>query len=185
MVAAEHAGDRSGPRSTGPQRFLDLGSGGGLPGLVLAAVLPTTRGTLLDGRTERGRLLEEHVSALGWEGRIEVAAQRAEVVGRQAEQRGGFDLVVARGFGAPAVTAECAAPLLTAGGLLVVSEPPDDDPTRWPPEPLAPLGLVPLGAPVTVGIGASSARFQVLQQVEPCPERWPRRTGIPAKRPLY
>lgn len=168
-----------------PDRFLDLGSGGGLPGLVVAAMLPTVRGTLLDGRTERGHLLEEHVGALGWVGRIEVVAQRAEVAGRQAERRGAFGLVVARGFAAPPVTAECAAPFLAVGGLLVVSEPPEDDPERWPREALSQFGLASLGPSVTIAVGAAGARYRVLQQVEPCPARWPRRTGIPAKRPLF
>lgn len=168
-----------------PRQFLDLGSGGGLPGLVIAAIEPTARGTLLDGRTERGRLLEEHVRSLGFEARIEVRAARAELAGRSPELRGSFDLVVARGFGPPPVTAECAAPFLAAGGLLVVSEPPDDDAARWPVEPLAVLGLLPLEAPVTVDLGGQRARYRVLSQVAPCPARWPRRTGIPAKRPLY
>ena len=50
--------------------------------------------------------------------------------------------MTARSFGPPAATAECAAPLLAVGGLLVVSEPPDG-PDRWPADALAALGLEP------------------------------------------
>ncbi len=91
--------------------------------------------------------------------------------------RGQFDLVVARSFGKPAVTAECAAGFLHVGGFLVVSEPPDvTDETRWEPEGLAELGLEDSGQQVGC---------QVMRAVSLCPERFPRRVGIPAKRPLF
>lgn len=168
-----------------PCRFLDLGSGGGLPGLVVAALLPAASGTLLDGRTERAALLERHVTDLGWAGRVEVRGLRAEVAGRDQGLRGRFTLVVARGFGPPAVTAECAAPFLVPGGLLVVSEPPEEGTRRWPVEPLRAFGLTPVGGALTLDTSAGPARYQVLRQEVACPDRWPRRTGVPAKRPAY
>jgi hypothetical protein len=72
---------------------------------------------------------------------------------------------------------------LRVGGWLVVSEPPDQDDAaaaaRWPAEPLGQLGLVP----------AERAReefeYRVLRQAEACPDRFPRRNGVPAKRPLF
>lgn len=88
--------------------------------------------------------------------------------------------MVARLFGPSAVTAECAAPLLETGGVLIVSEPPTEAVGRWSSSGLAELGL----AWVTV-VAGEAGRFAVLRQVEPCPERFPRRTGIPAKRPLF
>jgi 16S rRNA (guanine527-N7)-methyltransferase len=92
--------------------------------------------------------------------------------------------VTARSFGRPAVVAECAAPLLKAGGWLVVSEPPPPSkggPTgvRWPQEPLRQLGLS-AGEEVHEEFG-----YRVLRQLEPCPERYPRRVGVPAKKPLF
>jgi 16S rRNA (guanine527-N7)-methyltransferase len=103
---------------------------------------------------------------------------RAEIVGR-SERRGSFDAVVARSFGPPAVTAECAAPLLRPGGRLVVSEPPDGTEERWPEDGVAAFGLA-RGARLPGPPG-----IQVLTQVEPCPEAYPRRDGLPAKRPLF
>lgn len=186
LVAARVAAARAGVGFATDCSFLDLGSGGGLPGLVLAELLPLAHGTLLDGRTERARLLTEHVEALGWGSRVRVVGVRAEVAGRDPGLRGRFGLVVARGFARPAVTAECAAPLLAPGGLLVVSEPPEDaGGDRWPAAALAAFGLVPLEV-VVEGDGADHPHtYQVLSQQEPCPDRWPRRTGIPAKRPRY
>jgi 16S rRNA (guanine527-N7)-methyltransferase len=90
--------------------------------------------------------------------------------------------VVARSFGSPAVTAECAAPFLEVGGILVVSEPPDRGASvRWPVEGLADLGL----APVASGGHRGRFGYQVVEKQVPTPDRFPRRTGIPAKRPLF
>jgi 16S rRNA (guanine527-N7)-methyltransferase len=165
----------------GPGAFtgagVDLGSGGGLPGLVLALAWPESAWVLLDSHQRAVTFLEETVGELGLAGRVDIVRARAEEYGR-GDGRGRAALVVARGFGAPAVTAECAAPLLAVGGRLVVSEPPEAE-DRWPADGLAPLGLRPERL---VNIGA---RFQVLVQGEPCPVAYPRRTGVPSKRPLF
>ncbi|MEO7428742.1 MAG: RsmG family class I SAM-dependent methyltransferase [Acidimicrobiales bacterium] len=157
-------------------RVVDLGSGGGVPGLVLATVRPDLEVVLVDAMAKRCAFLEQAVDALGL-GTTRVIHGRAEVLGR-TELRGRADAVVARGFGSPAVTAECAAPLLRIGGRLVVSEPPSTE-SRWWAEPLEALGLR-LG-PRSV----SSPVMQVLLQVGPCPDQFPRRDGMPRKRPLF
>lgn len=160
-----------------PARAVDLGSGGGLPGLVLASLWPATSWILLDSMERRTAFLGEAVATLGLQARV--VRQRAEAFARDPGARGVADLVTARGFGPPAVTAECAAGLLRPGGLLVVSEPPGTDTGRWPAEPLSELGLRPLRA--LFGLH----RFQVLQLIEPTPDRVPRRDGLPAKRPWF
>lgn len=123
-----------------PGRFLDLGSGGGVPGLVLAAEWPTAEVVLLDGSSKRTAFLRRAVAALGLGGRATVLTARAEVAGRDGRWRARFDLVVARSFGAPAVTAECGAAFLVPGGSLLVSDPPDGG-DRWDEALLGPLGL--------------------------------------------
>ncbi|HEX2119246.1 MAG TPA: RsmG family class I SAM-dependent methyltransferase, partial [Acidimicrobiales bacterium] len=151
--------------------------GGGIPGLVVAVARPTLTMALLDATAKRCRFLEEAVATLGLADRVRVVEDRAEVAGR-GPLRGTAEVVLARSFGAPATTAECAAPLLAVGGRLLVSEPPEPDDDRWPPGPLRTLGLVPrerTGRPAV----------QVLFQEAPCPGTYPRRDGIPAKRPLF
>ena len=111
-----------------PTHALDLGSGGGVPGLILARLVwPDASWCLLDGSVKRVAFLETAHRPTGPGERVVAQAGRAEEVGRGAE-RASFDLVVARSFGPPAVVAECAAPFLVVGGHLVVSEPPDTDP---------------------------------------------------------
>lgn len=173
--------DGSGPTA---RRVVDLGSGGGIPGLVLAERWPEARFVLIDAARRRVEFLSEVVTSLGWSERVRVVGARAEEAGRDPDLRGRHDLVVARGFGPPAVTAECAAPFLEVDGRLVVSEPPEDHdesggPRRWPPEPLASLGLAPDGS------WSRPFHYQALRQVGPCPDRYPRRTGVPRKRPLF
>lgn len=167
------------PADACPVRAVDLGSGGGLPGLVLALRFPCSTWVLLDASQRRTAQLTEAVATLGLAGRVAVHRARAEEAGRDPLVRGTADLVVARSFGSPAVTAECAAPLLVVGGRLVVSEPPAGAARRWPADALAPLGLVP-GSRRRDRFG-----YQELRQVEACPARFPRRVGIPAKRPLF
>jgi 16S rRNA (guanine527-N7)-methyltransferase len=162
-------------------RFLDLGSGAGVPGLILFAAWPAATGILLDARQRRCSFLEAAASELGLSDRASVACGRAEELARRQDFRGAFDLVVARAFGAPATTAECAVGFLREGARLVVSEPPGEpDPRRWPPEGPAELGL--LGPDLRRVEGAGIALFTA----EAAPrERWPRRLGVPGRRPLW
>lgn len=160
---------------------VDLGSGGGLPGLVLAATAwPQAQLTLVDASQRRCTYLELEVVALGLGDRVVVRWGRAEEVGRDPGLRGSADVVVSRSFGPPAVTAECAAPLLRSGGLAVVSEPPGSRGERWPSAGLARAGLA-LDALVD-HLGSTYAR---LRQVAPCPDILPRRPGLPERRPLF
>jgi 16S rRNA (guanine527-N7)-methyltransferase len=161
-----------------PPRILDLGSGAGVPGLVFAIDHPESTVTLLDARERRGEWLAGAAEELGLTSRVEVVVGRAEVVARTA-RREGFDLVVARGFGSPAVTAECATGFLHDGGRLSVSEPPDGGETRWREEILADLGL---GPPRFV---RGTAGFVILRKHGPTDSRWPRRDGVPQHRPLW
>ena len=161
-------------------RGADLGSGAGLPGLPLALRYSGWRWTLVDSAARRAAFLREAVRVLGVDGRVEVAEERAEMLGRVPEHRGRYDLVVARSFGPPAVVAECAAPLLVCGGLVVVSEPPRGDPARWPADGLALLGMTPV-----LSVLAEAGAYQLLRQEHPCADRYPRRVGVPTKRPLF
>ena len=179
------------PDGTTPPVLLDLGSGGGLPGLVVATHWPEASLVLLDAHGRRTAFLSDAVHRLGLDARVSVRQERAESAGRDPALRGHFDGVLARSFGRPAVVAECAAPLLKVGGWLVVSEPPQSASpgppeasersaeTRWPSGPLGQLGLV------SEEQLHEEFAYQTLRQAEPCPDRFPRRDGVPAKRPLF
>lgn len=133
-------------------RVLDLGSGGGVPGLLLASWYPDVRWVLLDKHRRRTSFLARAIAGLGWMGRVEVVRSDADQAGRDPAHRGAYDVVVSRSFGPPALTAECGAAFLRPGGRLLVAEPPAPDPARWPADGLAGIGLVrvPSGSGVAV-----------------------------------
>ncbi|MCZ7535588.1 MAG: class I SAM-dependent methyltransferase [Acidimicrobiia bacterium] len=108
----------------GPEELCDLGSGGGIPGLVMACRWPETCCTLIEVGHRRCEALREALEVLGVGDRVRVVEGRAEETAREADLREGFPVLVARSFGRPAVTAEIAAGLVAVGGILVVSDPP-------------------------------------------------------------
>ncbi len=180
----DHARAFASAVTANPARALDLGAGGGLPGLVLASEhWPRCKWTFLDSQQKRTAFLSDEVQSLSLADRVDVVTERAELCGRMGDHRDGYDLVVARSFGAPAVTAECAAPLLRAGGLLVVSEPPAGSDERWPTQGLAELDLT-LVRTLAVP-GPSPVHLVVLERGSRPIDRYPRRVGIPSKRPLF
>jgi 16S rRNA (guanine527-N7)-methyltransferase len=133
----EHAGAfvRSLDGLAADARVIDLGSGGGVPGLVIAHARPDLRVTLLDRRTKRTDFLERIVLRLGWADRVSVVA--ADVAAFRPGSL--FDAAVARGFGPPAATLRAAARLVRVGGRVVISEPPAGD--RWDADVLRRVGV--------------------------------------------
>ena len=93
---------------------LDLGSGGGFPGLTLAAVLPTPRFTLVESVGKKAAFLATAVEALGLGSHVDVAKARAETLAP-----GAWDVVTARAVGSLAELVELGLPLLSRGGHLL------------------------------------------------------------------
>ena len=167
-------------RSVGsPSRWLDLGSGGGLPGLVVAVDLPGTQGTLLDGMERRTAFLSHAVVALRLEGAVTVVRKRAEDHARDPFVDGAFDMVTARGFGPPALAAECAARFLCKDGHLLVSEPPDSSGERW-----AGLEDTDLGMSFIRVHQCAIGSIAVIRKSGATPSRYLRR-GPALRRPLF
>ncbi|MFZ4719111.1 MAG: RsmG family class I SAM-dependent methyltransferase [Ilumatobacteraceae bacterium] len=129
------------PPDTGS--IADLGSGGGLPGLVIAVRRPDVRLVLVERRATRADLLHRAVAALELTDRVEVFADDVALLAKRSPAA--FDAVTARSFAAPPITIRWAGALLRVGGVLVVAEPPNDDPSRWPVDVLRRHGLVDQG----------------------------------------
>ena len=164
-----------------PASFCDLGSGGGLPGLVLATCWPDARGALIDANARRCAFLREGVALLAADGRIRVIEGRAEEIAHDPDHREQYEVVVARSFAGPAPTAEIATGLVRVGGVVVVSEPPGGEPRRWPEEHLAELGL---GAARVTVVGARGS-YALMRKDAIAPRGFPRAVGRPVKRPLW
>jgi 16S rRNA (guanine527-N7)-methyltransferase len=99
--------------------LLDLGSGGGFPGIPLAAALPSWRGLLVDSTGKKAAFLDTAVRAIGLGERVAVAPVRAEALALDRSHRGRWPVVTARAVGGLAELIELAFPLLSIGGALV------------------------------------------------------------------
>jgi 16S rRNA (guanine527-N7)-methyltransferase len=123
-----------------PCRLLDLGSGGGLPGLVIAAHFPTSAITLLDRRQKRTDFLERAVTRLDYRHVTVLCRDADDMVGSIAiGDAEPFDVVTARGFGPPEMTLRTGVACCGDGGVVVISEPPSGD--RWTAQLLDELGV--------------------------------------------
>jgi 16S rRNA (guanine527-N7)-methyltransferase len=160
----------------------DLGAGAGLPGLVLAAVLPDTRVVLVEAATRKCDFLRSAIAAMGLE--------NAEVVWARAEEWsdgiGRCDVVCARALAALPVLAEYAAPLLRERGVLVAWKGAvSDDEAADADAAAAHLGLAADEVrPVVPFPGSGRRTLHVLRKISPTPARYPRRPGMATKRPL-
>jgi 16S rRNA G527 N7-methylase RsmG len=106
---------------TSVSAVLDLGSGGGLPGLVVAVRRPSVRCVLVERRAKRADLLRYGVRALRLDGRVEVAEGDID----EMPHLGPVDAVTARSFGPLREVLRIASPLLRPGGVCIVSTPPE------------------------------------------------------------
>ena len=126
------------PRAT---RIIDLGSGAGVPGLVVADALPEATVVLVDRRAKRTDALALAVAGLGWRDRVTVICADVEDLVRDPAHAGSYDAVISRGFGPHETTLRLSAGLVCPGGVVVISEPPEGEPNRWSPELVNELSL--------------------------------------------
>lgn len=162
-------------------KVADLGSGAGLPGLVLALRVVDVEVVLIEASSKRADHLRRCVAVLDLESRVGVQECPAELVGH-GPLRGSCDVVTARSFGPPAWVAECGAGLLRPGGTLVVSEPPGSDGERW-----AELrtSAVPLSVDRVVVDELSGGSYAVLVLEGAIPLDLPRRRAAAARDPIF
>ncbi len=122
-------------------RVIDLGSGAGVPGLIVAMVRPLVQITLVDRRTKCADALHRAVSALDLAERVSVLCDDVENLCHLPGWHRTFDAAISRGFGPPLRTLTLSALFVRLGGVVVVSEPPHDVPNRWANIDLAGIGL--------------------------------------------
>ena len=163
-------------------RIADLGAGNGFPGLALATALPDAHVALVESATRKCAYLRRVVGVAGI-GNAEVVHARAE---EWADGLDANDLVAARALAALPVVAEYAAPLLRVGGHLIAWKGRrDGDEEERATRAAAELGLaVREVVSVSPFRGAEHRHLHIYEKMEPTPERFPRRAGRAASRPL-
>jgi 16S rRNA (guanine527-N7)-methyltransferase len=161
----------AGPHAT----IVDLGSGGGFPGIPLAAALPGSDVVLVDSVGKKTAFLETAIRAIGLGGRVVVATGRAETLPRDH-----WDLVTARAVGELADLVELALPLLRRGGRLIAWKRGalDDELAAAARAALALGGSAPTFQPVAAGLAATANLeghgFAVVTKLRPTPAAYPR-----------
>jgi 16S rRNA (guanine527-N7)-methyltransferase len=174
LVLLEHLG--------GASRLVDVGSGGGLPGLPLKIARPELAVTLVEADQAKAAFLVQTCARLALDG-VDVVARRAEEVGHEPRYREAFDVAVARALAPMPVLVELCLPLVKVGGRLLAQKTDKED------IGLAARALDVLGGVLhsVVSVPSELRRFGTLiivDKVRATPAEYPRRPGVPSRKPL-
>jgi 16S rRNA (guanine527-N7)-methyltransferase len=166
------------------ERWVDLGSGAGLPGLPLALAYPATSFTLVDAQRRRLDWVSATAADLGL-GNVVVVHARLEEYGHGPD-RGSFDMATARALAPLPVVAELGMPLLRLGAqLLVPRGKPADEELDQAARALQQLGGTIDGVVPNPSSPIDQGGFVVIMaKIAATSPRFPRRSGVPARTPL-
>jgi 16S rRNA (guanine527-N7)-methyltransferase len=172
------------PISTG-LRLIDIGTGAGIPGIPLKIAFPALRLVLLEAVAKKAAFLRHISQKLGLDD-VEVVVGRAEEVAHQAQYREKFKLVLSRAVAPLSTVVELALPFCAVGGSFIAQKKGNinlevSGATRAVEILGGRLGEV---KPVELSEFADKRYLVVIEKVKPTPPKYPRRPGIPAKRPL-
>ena len=174
LVLLEHLGDA--------KKLVDVGSGGGLPGLPLKIARPDLTVTLVESDQDKAAFLVRACAALGLED-VDVLAKRAEEVGQDPRYREAFDVAVARALAPMRVLAELCLPLVRVGGRLLAQKTTSEDLEKAAPA-IDILGGVLKRVVAAPSTARGAGTVVIVDKVRPTPPPYPRRPGIPSRKPL-
>ncbi len=174
-----------GSGETGYRSLIDLGTGGGLPGLVLAIACPEIHVFLLDATGKKVAFLDRVIQALGLENTTTIHA-RAEEIGHQPRYRNAFNVVSARAVSTLPALLELGLPLVRPGGhLLLPKGSAIDDELGAGRQAATVLGGEIVSADHLPDVGSTiDTRLVIVRKVAATPTTYPRRPGVPSRSPL-
>ncbi|WP_298821242.1 16S rRNA (guanine(527)-N(7))-methyltransferase RsmG [Chloroflexus sp.] len=167
-----------------PANLIDIGSGAGFPALPIKILYPTLPVTLVEATGKKADFLRYVIDCLGLSG-TRVINERIETVGHDPAERERYEVVTARAVAELRVLVEYALPLLQVGGRLLAPKGRDPEAEIAAARPALRLlgGELSYCQPVHIP-GEEPRSLVVISKVAPTPDRFPRRVGIPARRPL-
>jgi 16S rRNA (guanine527-N7)-methyltransferase len=163
-----------------PVRVIDIGSGGGLPGIPLAIVMPQIQFTLLEATGKKARFLQETADALQLRN-ISVVNERAELAGQDHhEHREQYDIAIARAVGKLSVLLEITVPFVKVGGHMLAMK------GQKAPEEIAEAkqALHMLHAQVIDTTTTPTGVIVTIEKTRKTPRVYPRSPGEPKRAPL-
>jgi len=166
-------------------RLLDVGTGAGFPGLPLKIALPEMSVVLVESMAKKVRFLEHVVGALKLEG-VQIRRGRAEELAHGDDLRSAFDVVTSRALASLNVLAELTLPFCRRGGIVILPKKGRiDEEIRKAERALHVLGGTLADRVRVQAEGLDNDRFLlVIEKVGETPAKYPRRPGIPRKRPV-
>lgn len=175
------------PAAGRPLRVLDIGTGAGLPGIPLKILIPSIELVLLESVAKKTAFLQSLVRRLSLEG-VQILTARAEDIGHDAHYREQFDVVLSRAVGKLPTIVELSLPFCLIGGIFVAQKKGDIAEELQQ----ADTAITKLGGRLerTKRIELPDSEqgkerlLVVIRKVQPTPEQYPRRPGVPGRRPL-
>lgn len=165
--------------------MIDVGAGAGFPGLPIKIARPDVELTLLEATGKKIRFLEAMVSELGLSG-VRVIQGRAEDIAREPEHRERYRLTLARAVAPLPALLELTLPFLSTGGVLVAPKGSAlEREVNTSPNALATLGgEIEATVALEMAAGGPKQTLVIVRKIGITPDQYPRRAGMPAKRPL-
>jgi 16S rRNA (guanine527-N7)-methyltransferase len=162
---------------------VDVGSGGGLPGLPLKLARPELEMTLIEANRRKAAFLVHASAELGLRD-VHVEPLRAEMAGRDPRLREHFDAAVVRAVGHLAVIAELCLPLVRVGGRVLAQKTGAEAEVRAAAAAIDLLGAEVEQVAATPSAARAHGQVVVMRKVRPTPREYPRRTGVPERKPI-
>lgn len=169
----------------GTERIIDVGTGGGFPGIPVNILKPDTEVVLLDGLNKRLKFLNEVIDTLGLQN-ISTVHGRAEELGRKKEYRETFDIAVSRAVASLNTLSEYCLPFVKVGGYFVAMKGPDvDEEIEQAEKAIEKLGGQ-IEKRIDIPLPSSDIVHNLLliKKVKQTPSVYPRGGGNPKKKPL-
>jgi 16S rRNA (guanine527-N7)-methyltransferase len=173
------------PATGSDLKVIDVGSGAGFPGLPLRIVFPSLRLVLLEATARKVRFLEHIVAKLGLEN-VEIVAGRAEEAAHRDDYREKFDVAVSRAVAPLSVLAELVLPFCAVGGRIIAPK----KGSISSEIDRASKAIAALGGELNEVKEIKLEEFKdsrylvIINKINKTPDKYPRRPGIPAKRPI-
>jgi 16S rRNA (guanine527-N7)-methyltransferase len=172
-------------RNTAVERVIDVGTGAGFPGLPLKILCPQIQLTLVESVTKKAEFCQHIVDMLGLD-HVTIICQRAEIIGSDLAFREKYDWAIARAVALMPILMEYLLPLVRVGGRVLAMKGESAPVEAHSAEGAMTIlgGHLQRLIPVTLPSVADRRYLVVVDKIAATPEKYPRRVGIPAKRPL-